>query len=944
MKKNAERATAIVVPHTHWDREWRYPIWKNRALLADFMHQLLHILETDESYKCFVLDGQCVAVEDYLEVYPEQAPRLRRQVEAGRLKIGPWYTLPDLYPLDGECLIRNLLAGIRFCRNFGGHLGIGYNSFGWGQTAQFPQIYAGFGIDFIIAAKRVSKERAPHCEFWWEGPDGTRVLTSRLGKDARANGFFHGYIPARFGMDYLSEDFKFRWGQTGQVLHRAGPAEAHEDYFRIDRETGYHAGKIPEAFENVWRAMDETLSPDLRLILCGSDFSSAQEPLPRMVRDANAAMPEIEWRMGTIEEYAAKLPAQLRGKKMPVVRGEFRDGPSCSCSGNALAVRMPIKQLNKAAENALIRRAEPLATALALHGEPYPKALLNLAWKHLLQAHPHDSINGVTQDKTADDTVYRIRQALELAQVVEEETVARLVRRLDTRAFAADEILLLLVNPLPRSRHEILKVCVDTPQEHNVWEVDLFDADGTRLDTQFAARRQMTCPVHDPESRPWPFNFDRHTLYLDPGQIPAGGYKVLTVKARRTFNRAGEWWPEMRTTPGGEISSNPRTLENEHLRVEIRADGSLDLTDKIRGRTFPGIHYFEDTGDIGDYWAYYPPHDNRTFSSQGAPARVWVEDNGPLSATIAVEHVLRLPARAVLPEKTVIGESRRTDETTEVRITSRFSLHRGSDRLNVRTSIENTAEDHRMRLMLPTGLTTDFSHSAGHFTVDRRPIIPPRDERGEFWPEMQTLPMGMFAGVSDGTAGFAVLSNSFTEYALLDDPARTLAITLFRAVRARICTEFRSTGHFPRQKGAQLLRTLDYEYALCPHTGGWAAGEVPAKAEAFNVPPGAFQFSPGTVSGDLPTEKSLYSVSGCLLSAFKQAEDSADFIARVWNPDGSTVSSAIQVPSMAKSVIETNLDENPLGKAKSVADGKLTFRLAPAKIRTWKFSQGKAAK
>jgi mannosylglycerate hydrolase len=799
-------------------------------------------------------------------------------------------------------------------------------------------------VDFIIAAKRVSKERAPHCEYWWEGPDGTRVLATRLGKDARANGFFQGYIPARFGMEYLSEDFKFRWGLTGQVLHRAAPAEAHEDYFRIDRETGYHADKIPAAFEAAWRGMDETLAPDLRLILCGSDFSTPQEPLPRMILDAGAAMPEIDWRMGSIEEYAALLPAQLEGQDVPVVRGELRDGPACSCSGNALPVRIPIKQLNKAAENALIRRAEPLAAAMTLHGEPYPTALLNLAWKHLLQAHPHDSINGVTQDKTADDTTYRIRQAIELGKVVEEETVARLVRRLDTRAYAADAILLLVVNPLPQPRREILKVCVDTPQEASAWEVDLFDANGIRLDTQFAARRQMTCPVHDLESRPWPFDFDRHTIYVDAGEIPAGGYKVLEVRTRRAFNRSGEWWPEMRATPGGEISANARSLENEFLRVEVRPDGSLDLTDKKRGRSFPGIHYFEDTGDIGDYWAYYPPHANQTFSSQGGTARVWLEDNGPLAATIAVEHVLHLPAGAVMPEKTVIGDSRRTDATTGVRITSRFTLHRGSDRLNVRTTIENTAEDHRMRLMLPTGLQADFSQSAGHFTVDERPIIPPRDERGEFWPEMQTQPMGMFVSVSNGAEGFSVLSNSFTEYQLLDDPVRTIAITLFRAVRARICTEFRSSGHFPDQKGAQLLRTLEYEYALCPHAGDWQAGDVPAKATAFNVPPGTFQFSPASKAGDLPTEKSLYSISGGQFSAFKKSEDSADLIVRAFNPGGGTTSCEVRLPSAAKSALETNLNEEPVGRVKSLVGGKLSFPLAAAKIRTWKISQDKAAK
>ncbi|NIP95670.1 MAG: hypothetical protein GWO24_20385, partial [Akkermansiaceae bacterium] len=59
----------------------------------------------------------------------------------------------------------------------------------------------------------------------------------------------------------------------------------------------------------------------------------------------------------------------------------------------------------------VLRKAEPLAAALSLLGRSYPRGLMDRAWKYLLQAHPHDSINGVTQDRTADDTEYRLHQA-----------------------------------------------------------------------------------------------------------------------------------------------------------------------------------------------------------------------------------------------------------------------------------------------------------------------------------------------------------------------------------------------------------------------------------------------------------------------------------------------------------------------------------------------------
>jgi mannosylglycerate hydrolase len=932
-----ESEIAIVVPHTHWDREWRYPIWKNRVLLRDFMQQLLEILERDEEYACFVTDGQCVLIEDYLEICPEDENRIRAQVEAGRLRIGPWYTLPDLYPLDGECLVRNLLKGIRVSDSYGGHLGVGYNSFGWGQTAQFPQIYKGFGVDFLVAAKRVSKERAPNCEFWWEGPDGTRLLTSRLGKDARANGFFQAYIPVRFGIEYMSPEYRFEWGKTGQVMHRADEGCAHEDYFRIDAETGYHADKASAAFDAAWHAMDETLMPDCRLILCGSDFSTPQPILTKMIRDANAAHPEREIRTGTLEEYGQRLHAALAAKTggVPIVRGELRDGPSCSCSGNALATRIHIKQLNKQVENALIRRTEPLTAALSMLDEPYPKRMLDRAWTYVLKAHPHDSINGVTQDKTADDTVYRLNQALEIAQVVEEETIANLIRRIDCSAFDSSDQLLLVVNSLPHPRHEVLDLCVDTPQEDSAWEVDVLDADGARCDVQQRGRRQMTGPVHDLESRPWPFNHDRHMVTVDPGELPAGGYKVLRIAARNQFARESEWWPEMRTSPGGDIAPQPRVLENEHLRVEVNADGTLDMTDKTRNRTVSGMHYFEDSGDIGDYWAHYPPRDNRVFTSQGQQARIWLENNGPLSATLAVEMRMSLPARATMPEKAVIGESSRSDDSVDVTILSRFTLRRGSRRLDVRTTIENTAEDHRMRLMIPSDIRTDAADAAGHFTVDHRPHLPPRDDRGEYWPEMATLPMQMFVDVSDEAQGLAIVSNSFTEYQLLDDARRTVAITLFRAVRNRICTEYRSTGSFPHQKGGQVLRTLDYEYAIYPHDGDWQAGQVFGEALALNVKPVAFQFSAGE-GGRLPVEASLFSVEPVelVVSAFKRAEDREAVILRVYNPSSETVEGRVSVRGGMQKAWKLNLNEEREEDLAAASDGALAISIASNEIVT----------
>ncbi|GAG43391.1 unnamed protein product, partial [marine sediment metagenome] len=109
----------IIVPETHWDREWYLPFQGFRARLVIMMDKLLHILKTDPNYKNFVLDGQTIPLEDYLEVRPEMEEEIKKYVKQGRLSIGPMYVLPDEFLISGESLIRNLMIGHQIGRRFG---------------------------------------------------------------------------------------------------------------------------------------------------------------------------------------------------------------------------------------------------------------------------------------------------------------------------------------------------------------------------------------------------------------------------------------------------------------------------------------------------------------------------------------------------------------------------------------------------------------------------------------------------------------------------------------------------------------------------------------------------------------------------------------------------------------------------------------------------------
>src|SRR4030067_1160930 len=71
MKTELKR-TFVVVSHTHWDREWYRPFEGFRMRLVRVLDKLLGLLDRDPQYRHFVLDGQTIVLDDYLEGGPER--------------------------------------------------------------------------------------------------------------------------------------------------------------------------------------------------------------------------------------------------------------------------------------------------------------------------------------------------------------------------------------------------------------------------------------------------------------------------------------------------------------------------------------------------------------------------------------------------------------------------------------------------------------------------------------------------------------------------------------------------------------------------------------------------------------------------------------------------------------------------------------------------------
>ena len=148
-----ELTKVFLISHTHWDREWYLTREKSRFMLIQLVDEMLTLLDDQPDY-VFMLDGQTIVLEDYLEIRPEKEREIRVLIKAGRLLVGPWYVLADEFLISGESHIRNYLVGRNLCRKFGGNMNLGYLPDSFGHPEQMPQILKGLGLHEIIFLAR----------------------------------------------------------------------------------------------------------------------------------------------------------------------------------------------------------------------------------------------------------------------------------------------------------------------------------------------------------------------------------------------------------------------------------------------------------------------------------------------------------------------------------------------------------------------------------------------------------------------------------------------------------------------------------------------------------------------------------------------------------------------------------------------------------------------
>ncbi len=169
-----------IVGNSHIDMAWLWPWTETVEVVRNTFQSVLDLMREYPDFKFTMSSAR--TYEWMQEKYPDLFQQIEQRVKEGRWEvIGGMWVEPDLNMPDGESLVRQILVGKRyFQKNFGVDVKIGWNPDSFGYNYQLPQIYRKSGMDYFVTQKLLWAHEFttfPYKLFWWQAPDGSRLLT-----------------------------------------------------------------------------------------------------------------------------------------------------------------------------------------------------------------------------------------------------------------------------------------------------------------------------------------------------------------------------------------------------------------------------------------------------------------------------------------------------------------------------------------------------------------------------------------------------------------------------------------------------------------------------------------------------------------------------------------------------------------------------------------------
>ncbi len=667
---------------------------------------------------------------------------------------------------------------------------------------------------------------------------------------------------------------------------------------------GYAIGKYLPVEEQALRTRMSKYMPVLEkgavneaiLVSNGHDQMPLQQNIYDVMGSLKSIYPDKEFFLSKFENVfddVEKVP------NLDTIKGELLDGKYMRVHRSIFSSRADLKSSNTRIENKITNILEPLASLAYKFGEEYHEGLIEAIWKEIMKNHAHDSIGCCCSDIVHID----IENRFHLAENKTDELIKFYKRRL-VDAMSQEKTLdkLTAFNLLPYERCGVIEGEIITKMKN----FDLIDGDGKVYEFEVLSTEIVDAGlidrqiVHYGDYDP----FVKYTVAIYD-TLPAMGFKTYLINEKDGKLEA--------------TSKSYGTAENEFYSIKVNSNGSLDITDKLTGKTFSEVLLIEDGSDDGDGYDFSPLADDFIITSKDAKAvsNIYSTEN---KTVIEIEYTMSVPKDLDSRKAKII------DGEFDIKLS--ITIKKACKTMEINVIINNKVKDHRVRVLVPNGISSNFSLSDNQFGEIARPVY---DSAMDVWEKEKwnERPDSIYPFLSfvktDAQNGLGVLSNSVREYEIIGQSYDTIAITLFRSVgflgkEEMLRRPGRPSGIKMPTPDSQLLGVQKFDIAITTDTENLArvAKEYTTPVVTYNkMPYNAMKLNDAKYT--VPYNYSFFTEQSkdFVLSAFKKPQGAEGFILRGFQTVKSKLETTFNIADY-KLDSEVNLDEKVISKAENI--------------------------
>jgi len=583
LKPILQKATIHLTGNSHIDAAWLWPWTETVDVVKRTFSTALQLLN---EYPADTYTQSAAQYNAWLaEKYPALDGEIARRIKEGRWEVvGGMWVEPDLNLPDGESTARSILIGKRwFKQQYGVDVHVGWNPDSFGYNWQLPQIYKQSGIDYFVTQKMSWNDtnKLPLKLFWWESPDGSKVLTY----------FPNGYGDTKLNPVHLSIDL------VNARAFAPGLTEMMDLY-----GTGDHGGGATRAVldEGLKWADPGKVAPKMEFGLAAPYLASVEKKVA----------PESKtWNYSSIAK-GYEFPAAPQAGQISIPT--WKDELYLEYHRGVYTTQADLKR-NLRQGPVWTLDAEKVASLAWLDGDAYPGDALTEAWKKVAFNGFHDVAAGSGIGVVYKDAQRDFDQVRWTTNEISQRALTTIAEHVNTRT--NEGVPVFVFNPLGWRRSGHVKVDVQMPRE--TAEVSVVDAHGMVLPSEALSKDAKTNTFH---------------LLVDARGVPSMGYEVLTVV------------PGKRIFPS-DLRVNGLTLENAALRVVVDAKSGCITSLYNKRASFEALaagacgnqlQAFKDTPTRYDAWNIDPGTLDQPPTLLTSADSVELVEKGPMRAVIRV--------------------------------------------------------------------------------------------------------------------------------------------------------------------------------------------------------------------------------------------------------------------------------------------------------------------